>query len=308
MLRGLLFLAVTLTLIATFANAADEKKSCQLVKAASLDMAPTSDNRFTVPITIDGKSYRALVDTADNNSLISVHTALGLSGASLRNAQAEPWSTYGRVSIAQWVTIGNVDIGGLQAPKFTFGILPVVEPPEIEAVLAGDILRHYDVEIDPAGHKLNLFSKSDCGDAVAYWAKGPVAVLSFEQPNEWDPPLISVTLDGKEFKATFDTSAPNTSGDWARFQYLFDLDDKSAGLKTISGAGGDSALYKYPFKVLSLEGIAIANPDILLGPKMYAGEPNDKPYMRIGMDLLRQFHIYIANGDKKIYMTPVDAR
>jgi hypothetical protein len=63
-------------------------------------------------------------------------------------------------------------------------------------------------------------------------------------------------------------------------------------------------LYHYPFKSLSFEnGPSIANPNVLL--VRHDRQPFNEE-MELGMDLLRQFHVYISYGGK-MYLTAADA-
>jgi hypothetical protein len=58
---------------------------------------------------------------------------------------------------------------------------------------------------------------------------------------------------------------------------------------------------------LNFNGIAISNPDIELTPSTVSNLNGNYRYLAIGMDVLKQLHIFVAGGEKKIYITPASA-
>ncbi|HVV64152.1 MAG TPA: hypothetical protein VHC42_01690 [Rhizomicrobium sp.] len=103
----------------------------------------------------------------------------------------------------------------------------------------------------------------------------------------------------------------------AEHQFGLDLDHRAGE----AGAGRDRTLRR--FKSLALEGVTIANPAVEivvdLG-KAKVPDPSFAPQigsrlpetehrpgfgdMVLGMDILRRLHIYIAYGERKLYVTP----
>lgn len=85
--------------------------------------------------------------------------------------------------------------------------------------------------------------------------------------------------------------------------------------------GGDQE-FNYTFHSLSLEGINIANPHLTIIPEQMGTKDYDntvvtgsmitkandgmQPEFIIGMDVLSKLHLYIAYGEKKLYITPPD--
>jgi hypothetical protein len=66
-----------------------------------------------------------------------------------------------------------------------------------------------------------------------------------------------------------------------------------------------SAAYRYPFKLLTLAGVAVPNPNVqLLPPALFS---NDMPPLVLGIDTLRLFHVYIAYDEEKVYLAPAKA-
>ena len=66
---------------------------------------------------------------------------------------------------------------------------------------------------------------------------------------------------------------------------------------------------RYPFKLLTLQGVAVNNPDLVLvaddASKVMGGYR--EPKLILGMGILRQLHVYIAYKERNIYVTTATA-
>ncbi|HEY2033927.1 MAG TPA: hypothetical protein VGH02_09610, partial [Rhizomicrobium sp.] len=64
-----------------------------------------------------------------------------------------------------------------------------------------------------------------------------------------------------------------------------------------------------PFKTLSLNGLTVNHPDILLISNSESDVlgGNASPKMLIGLSILSKLHLYIAYGEHNLYVTPADA-
>ncbi len=86
---------------------------------------------------------------------------------------------------------------------------------------------------------------------------------------------------------------------------MFDLDEKSPGVVpagTLSGgAGGQIGAYAYPFKSLTMGGLAVANPKILLSDTHSFGK--DRAQGLLGMNVLRRLHLYFAYRERELYIS-----
>lgn len=285
-------------------------QSCHLTEVASVAMTVDSSGRITVPTTMGGKPVTMLVDTGSPMSLVTYGTArdldLDVKNADLGEAGVAVWTMFGGLTISQYTKVKNVAIGTLTADSIGFGIFPGTnELAEANGLLGDDIMRNYDVDFDFAGGKFNLFSKDHCDGQVVYWTRGPVAVVPFSQ-NMWKHIFIDVELDGKKFTALLDTGAYRTAGDWEPIANVFDIGAHSPGVSAEGHPDQGDGTYRYPFKTLTFGGITVNNPDILLYPRTVSARQNGRNDHDIilGINVLRKFHLYIANGEKKLYITP----
>jgi hypothetical protein len=79
-------------------------------------------------------------------------------------------------------------------------------------------------------------------------------------------------------------------------QKLFGWNDNFAGLKSVAG---NSRLSTYTFKSIAFNAVSIANPEIVIQSKA-----DEWPDLILGMDVLRQLHIYIDYSSEKLIVAP----
>jgi hypothetical protein len=205
---------------------------------------------------------------------------------------------------------------------------------EFGGLIGGDMLKRYDVEFNFVTRKVNFFSPDHCEGKVIYWPATAFVVVPFSMappphgnPATWAPSAeydsqiyVPVTLDGKSFQAMIDTGAPNTTMSAATAERAFGITARSPG--AVPSSNPDQGTFGYVFHNLSFGGIAASNPHIMIFPDVVGKNDPDNTaitgsmIMRnddgmqedliIGMDVLAKLHLYIAYGEKKLYITPPD--
>jgi predicted aspartyl protease len=291
---------------------------------ASVDMVPVKDDRAVlIPVTLNGKAKLLLVDTGGALTEMSPEVATELALPRQRTAM-QLYDVSGLMS-DQYVH-SNVQLGRLTSDDMAFMVAPpgqtfFAEDTRVAGLLAPDVLRHYDVDIDFGTHKFNLLSQDHCEGKVVYWKADAVAVVPMKVMASGHI-FLTVLLDGKEVTAMLDTGAYNTTLTQPIAESEFGL--KAVDLeKTGTLPGRDGApTFHHVFKTLGFEGIAVSNADVDIIPDF------DKPIERqnatpetgshladrradetaqsmlLGMDILRHFHIYIAYKEERLYITP----
>jgi hypothetical protein len=237
-----------------------------------------------------------------------------------------------------YVQVDDFVMGAIHGPHLQFMVtngananLPFV------GSLAGDIMSQYDVEIDFAARKLNFFSKDHCPGHVLYWNPSAVAAvpITFEAPTADNSRtgfrryalrdihiFVPVTLDGKPFRAVINTAANNStlSANTAKFQFGITADSPDSKPLGSFDGNPDHKVFGHVFSTLTFEGVTVTNPHVAVIPDLIGSkDPNNSfrtdtrigrvddnigPELTVGMDVLRKFHLYIAFGERKLYVSP----
>jgi hypothetical protein len=175
-------------------------------------------------------------------------------------------------------------------------------------VLAPDIMSNYDVELDFAGGKFNLFNPSTCSASPIYWTKEPVAAVPFDFDRDGHI-MIPIELDGVHMTAGIDTGADRSTMTLGVFEDLFHKKSGDPGLMLVQEVlinGRRSKIYRYTFQAMTFEGIEVQQPNIDMVPSNGFG--GDGPKIILGVETLRQLHMYIAYKDRMVYFTAAEAR
>jgi hypothetical protein len=225
----------------------------------------------------------------------------------------------------QWLekgaSIPTLKIGGLTATNQVFYITPGRAVGEWSGELGLDKLEGYDIELDLAHDKLNLFDKNHCPGRVVYWTNSAAAIPIEVQPD--GQINVPMELDGKPVNVLFDTLKPSAEMTFATAHRLFGVHRTDLRPSSEDEAGD----YRGGFRALSVGGLAFSNPDIAIqdfgereaicdGKFHYQHKEHfaDVPYrcygggdMRIGLKQLRALRIFIAFGEKMLYVTTAEA-
>ena len=319
---GIAFAAFSLGLC-TDVRAADE--TCHpltLITSVELKRRETDPHVF-VPVTINGKDRLMLLDTGGWNSEVTSQAVgdLGLPYSAIR---------FSEVNLAgeeshQAASVETFTIGKLTTKSVEFVVAPEKylfhDEQQYVGVLAPNILKNYDVDIDFGGNRLSLLSQDHCEGKVIYWPASVVAVVPISVLRSGHI-LLPVKLDGKDMNAILDTGAYTTTLMMPAAEDKFGLTmgspdtPKAAEMPDKPGV----ATYSHKFGTFSFGGITVNNlsvailPDFLrnkgggtkLGSRLETGDSGHEqvPDMLIGMNVLKHLHIYIAYREQKLYITP----
>ena len=278
------------------ARADDEK--CHLGRYASLPITIDDYGGVVVPMKVEDQVQNLLVDTGGVFSMLTESTATKLKLH--REMIIMAWmEMFGGRKLDHYVVAHSMEIAGTRVSDRQFVLIPDdVLPSNVDGILGPDILQVFDADFDFAAGKLGLFSNDHCPGKVVYWTHDVHAAIPFKMDEGWHI-KIDVQLDGQEVPAIVDTGSSRSVMSLETAQDLFKIDEKA--LKANNG--------HYPFKTLTLQGVAVTNPDLILVPddqsKIMGGY--QQPKLILGMGVLRQLHLYIAYKEHTIYVTPASA-
>jgi predicted aspartyl protease len=296
---SVLTIAVALSGIFFAARAED----CHLTRYASLDVKLDAALNPMIPMSISGHQLYMLVDTGGIYSMLTERRVkeLGLTQSAVHGVH---FSSGGH-QLDSYVVVKDVTFGHVAVTGSTqMLVMPDdLAAPDVDGTLAPDYLSFFDVEIDLARAKINLFAPNRCDASPVYWVSdGEFAILPLNH-DSWGHILLNVELDGKPLVAELDTGASITFMSLESMKDVFGIDENNAALQTAAEPRGADHFYRYPFKTLALGGVTVLNPSITLNNGHYHGGPR----MVIGMNILRQLHLYISYKNAKAYATAAGA-
>lgn len=296
---------VTIVLTSSAVLAADDK--CQLVEMASFNLGLDGAGRPYVPMSVAGQTLNMLVDTGGVATMMADNAVQRL-GLNVLQMNEESRLRGFRGTKMDHYTVGHdISLGGLKAGNMPFIVTPRNELSDDEdGVLAPDVLRNYDIDFDFANAKLNLFSRDHCRGKVVYWTTGPYADVDIES-DEGGHIVVPVELDGHRFMALIDTGASGSVMNWGVAKSAFGISETSPQVTTHSSSEATRA-YRYPFKTLEIQDVTVNNPDIELYPEDVARMWSfSQTQVILGVEALRQLHLYVSYGERKLYVTAASA-
>lgn len=305
------FLSAIVILAPCVALAADAPCNIPRKVYAHIDMNMDSAGSVVVPVFIGGKQLQMLVDTAGVVSMLSTHAedTLGLGRRAIGGSRLQ---FYGKVQVTSYVHAPDMLIGRSELPAFNIMTVPDGEiPPDIDGMIAPDLLSIFDVDFDFAKGKFSLFSQDHCPGMGAYWTDAP-AQIPIEITN-LNQIVLTLQLDGQDVLATIDTGSTNSELSLEAAEKLFDFSVDSPMVKRDQNVHRFKA-YHYPFKKLQMQGVTVNNPDLTLISDDESGMgrsnweiDNRTPRLILGLNVLRQLHLFIAYKEKILYVTSAEA-
>ncbi len=297
-------------------------EQCTLRLMATLPMTEVGDG-FEVPVSINGETHQFLVDTGGIYSSLAESIVqrqklneVSISGTDIFNAKGEKYK--------KGVSIDSLKVGNNEAKHFHMLARETFEPDE-DGIIAPDLLQLFDVELDFAAHRMNLFSPDHCPGKVVYWAKEHAAI-PFKMPDGYHI-VVPVALDGRTLMAYFDTGAPSTLLSQHIAEAIFNAGPDASGTEKRPGAQPQDLIqYQHRFKSLAFGGVSVTNPLIYLLPdeaekaiRRNYDDPKSMddpvyglqlrlPRLTIGENVIKRLHVYIAYKEKVMYVTAADAR
>lgn len=331
MIRGAALAFVATLPVAGMANAAD----CKLQNVATLAASQGPEQLLLVPATVGRQQLKMLLDTGAERGVIDVSVMQAQNMTPMKIATPPPiFNVPGApfLSMVQFTMPDYYLADGTQldhfakVPLLTLGASRFENMPFLLArfdeklgqgmkgIIGSNVLRNYDVDVDPATATVNLFSPDHCEGKVVYWARTFADLPIHVRAN--GAIELEMTLDGHDVTALLDTGAAHTTITLEMAHRIFGFNPEAAGVEHISGEGND-ATYRTRFVSLVAGDLAIKNPQITIVPDpvarkrmaraMDSGFSGSLDFRNarlvLGMDILRQLHFYIAYREQKLYFT-----
>jgi hypothetical protein len=323
--------AVSAALLLLFPVAAGAE-GCKLSEIASIGLTAGADGVPLVPVKINDNPVNLKLDLNDPFSFLSsgVSAQLKLVQTDVRYSpmpilvEGEQTSTLVFNGKVLAVSVPEMEIGPLTARDVR--LYSASGPPSADSIAGGiglNILANYDVELDLAKNRLNFFDPNHCPGQVVYWTHAPVGVVDME-PMPGGTYHYAFNLDGKRIGAFLTTDSTETLLAFPVAREDFNLTRTSKDVTLARKDDRRGLLYRYPFKSLDANGLAIGNPGVYLFGDEYSDKVCDSEYhsraldnngytcrggaaLKIGLHEIRALHLFFDFSEKKLYVTAADA-
>ena len=295
-----LLLSIAVACFGAIPAFADE--ACRPQQLASLHLSAGANGSVSIPATLNGRTVTLVVDTGSSIGMLDAASAKDLD---LEISRSRSWlSLPGGINTSLFAEVDSVQLTTLPAFQSKFAIIPPdANGGEKVLNIGADALSKYDIEIDFAGSRLNLYSPDRCIGRILQ-LNGELLAAVQMQSDRGLHIVVPITLDGKPMTAVLDSGALRTVMSLETAQAVFGLDNNNAELSaeapTSLNGGTVSAPFRYPFKSLNIAGVTVANPNIQLLPE--SALVSDGPQILLGLDVLRRLHIYVAYADQYLYV------
>lgn len=222
------------------------------------------------------------------------------------------------------VTVPSFTIGGATGKNLGFAIATdneIAKSAPYDGIMTGDFFKQYDVELDFTDMKINYLTPNKCTDPhqVVFWPHKEVAIIPM---NLVDGKIeVQVVIGGNQINAVLDTASPRTI-------MRRDIAENTLGLKANSPQmppagdmrdGNDMQIYNATFPQITFAGGVTAfnvpaliqtngmthnlHKESVLGSRAQFKADPRIPALTLGMDVLRQLHIYVVYGQQSLFMT-----
>lgn len=303
------------------ASASFAATDCSLKQISSMHASLSANGELLVDATLNG--FPVKFNIATNSEISSIDEKFAQrAGMPIIDLHNQAIYASGQRTINQGTRISTLELGQAKTSNESFVIAPGGSDGtdgDYVGTLAGDYLSNYDIELDLADGKVNLFSHDHCEGQVVYWAKEYLASpIYMSNTGIAHRPQIDVVADGKTLRAMIATGFSATVLRLAVAEARLDLTPNSADLPE-AGTWADSdgkqfSRYTHTFKSLGIGDITLHNSTAYVVPLNIAAHVestgshiadinSQQPDMYIGMNLLKQLRVYIAYTENMIYYT-----
>jgi predicted aspartyl protease len=278
---------------------------CTLKQAASLSLKTAPEGLVSVPVEVDDKPERFVVDTGSSESSIIYRSAWAIGGMPAYKMLGGKYRFVGGIDVTQYTIANRFKVGSIEYDGMTLYLDPnrLVSADE-DGFLGADVMKNYDVDFDYAHGKLGMFLPHACPGRAVYWTHGGYSTVPMKIDGDQHI-RVTINLDGKSAEAAIDTGSYRSFIPAGKAKDLFGIDSKSPGVTSLGklpiNDGKPLDAYRYPFKAMSFGGVAVNNPDLLILPD---DAVDGDMTIIIGESVLRQLHLYIAYHEGNLYVTP----
>ena len=276
---------------------------CQLVRMATMDANVDGSDHLYVPAEMAGRKTNLMIDTGGAWSLIKAELADELKLERHYNQSSDFVDASGK-SMRQYVRVPGLKLGDLAFKGPTdFIVMEGYRDGDLDrfgGTIGLNIIARFDVELDNAAKRINLFHPKHCPRIGAYWADEYVELPLI---NANGLPETKVDIEGETVRALIDTGSTRTFMDTGLARRKWGITPQSPGV-TPSGdltlpTGKVVKMYDYTFKNLTVSGFHFSNVEVVL--------TEDTGGLTLGMSELKHLRLYFSFKEELLFATTADA-
>lgn len=272
---------------------------------AELALSYDQFGRPLVPVTIDARNEVMLLDLGGGLSALEMDLVRSLG---LPQIDSEIGMTVWTGETSYLATHAErFGLGDMERQDTEFMILPgydyKLSAGERVGFLALDFLADYDLAFDFASNEFRVYPSNACADLLDQASDDNTAVLPILNSTAHYI-SVPVFLNGAEFVGLLDTGAEKSvlDSDLAAQVFGVDIANPDERMVLVDSFGPLNA-YERRFDELHLGEIAISDPNFELYPNFLGSRRWETPdgdiiapaQLIIGMDILRNFDLYLAS-------------
>lgn len=280
---------------------------CGLVCRAALPIRASFSRLFLVDIQVNDKPVLVMIDTGSDRTALSplVAARLGLPSPTLG---AERIFTIGAVTQAESTTMRSVTFGHVRIGPGKVFLLPQSQAAAgagdlgFDGVLGGDILSHYQVDLDFRHQMVRLYEGKRCPGSLPGWSAEAGAAAFVTKPGT---NFVGVTafLDGTPLKALLDTGMEQTiAGGMTASQLRADPSGPTneAQVAMLGIGPGTMSARLHRFQSLGLGGMTMPQPLVGVVPEKAS------PWMIVGDTVLATRRVWIDYAGRQVHFGTTD--
>jgi hypothetical protein len=226
------------------------------------------------------------------------------------------------------VIIPTFTIGSATGRNLSFAVASDNDFPKstpYDGRMTGSFFKQYDIELDFAAMKLNYLTTNPCQDPhqVVFWPHKEVAIIPMSIAADGKIE-VQVDIAGHKINAELDTASPRTIMRRDIAENTLDLKANSPQMPPAGDLkdGNDMQIYTATFPQIAFAGGVTAfnvpaliqvsgkthhmREETILGSRAQFKADPRIPALTLGMDVLRQLHLYVVYGQNNIYMTAAE--
>jgi predicted aspartyl protease len=277
------------------AGPAVAQERCAAAPVASLPLRQ-QDGHLLVEVEVNARKAVFLLDTGGVTTIISTRMGSRLGLLSRPIAPRVDVRDAGGVRADRYITIRSIMLGAHRITPRNYMIADLREG--IDGLLAPDLLRAFDVDLDFAGERMDLYASGACAGTPP--GAGDFSSVTMPDGGSARRMRIEALLDGRPVLATLDTGARQSYVAASAAQEFFGVGMRGEAGRARGIFGGQVAVTPHDFAALQIGDIVWKSPRLNLASPEHGfdGAP-----ILLGLQQLQGLRLFAAYSENRLYLS-----